>query len=135
MNNVRNIFTLLSDKKVVYYSILFSLILLSFKVFFDLIIAFTFFDVVDGMAITLNFLLVLTTLGQIFGMLKKSKYTWIFSAMQVVLIFYMAQGSFSWLFSYILKPLTTFQMAHIYILTLFLYATEIVKTVWLYRHR
>jgi hypothetical protein len=127
--------SVLNNKPAIRYLFLFSLTLLSFKVLFDLIIAVSFIDVVDSFALSLNFFLVFLCLGQIFGILKNHKLTWILSALQVILIYYMSQGSFSWFFSYFFRPLVTFQMIHTYLLTLFLFGTEIAKTVWLYRHK
>jgi hypothetical protein len=123
-----------NNKPAIRYLFLFSLILLSFKVLLDLIIAVSFIDVVDSFAISLNFFLVFISLGQIFGILKNHKLTWLLSALQVIMVYYMSQGSFSWFFSYILRPLVTLQVTHTYILTLCLFGSEIAKSVWLYRH-
>lgn len=127
--------SVVNNKPAIRYLFLFSLILLSFKVLFDLIIAVSFIDVVDSFALSLNFILVLICVGQIFGILKNHKLTWILSTLQVIMVYYMGQGSFSWFFSYVFRPLVTFQVTHTYLLTLFLFGTEIAKTGWLYRHK
>jgi hypothetical protein len=113
--------------------ILGSLALLSLKTFFDL--TYIFFSVKDKFYVAngLTPLLLVLAIGQIYGIIKEKKYIWLLSALQLILLFFTSEGTFGWLFSYVLKPFSLFHMYYIYFITACLVISEGLKTFWLYK--
>lgn len=115
--------------------ILMSLVLFGLKNIFDLIILLGFVDTYDSLVLLLGLILVLLPCLQIYGILKKIKVVWVLSLFQCVLIYFTSQGTFGWLFSYLLKPFALFQPTQSYVVICCISIGEIAKTIWFFKHR
>lgn len=110
-----------------------SLALLSLKTFFDLFYILIFIE--NKFYVSNGFipLILILALGQIYGIIKEKKYTWLLSAFQLALIYFTSEATFGWLFSYVFKPFSLFHMSYAYFISTCLFASEAFKTFWLYK--
>ena len=113
--------------------ILGSLILLSLKTFFELFYILIFVE--NKFYVSNGFipLLLVLALAQIYGIIKEKKYTWLLSVFQLVLIFFTSEATFGWLFSYVFKPFSLFNISYVYFISACLLVSEAFKTIWLYK--
>lgn len=110
-----------------------SLALFGYKALVDFIKTIVLVDRTSLLEIGIQVIVLVLVVAQLIGIKKKFKYTWAFSAIQVVMIYFLSQGTFSWLFSYLLKPFQSYQPSHSYFMSIFLLISEIMKTIWIYR--
>jgi len=110
-----------------------ALALLSFKTFFDLFYILIFVENKFYVSNGFTPLVLALALGQIYGIVKGKKYTWLLSAFQFALVYFTSEATFSWLFSYAFKPFSLFHTHYAYFTSFCLFASEAFKTLWLYK--
>jgi len=115
------------------YLIFVSLIIFSFKNTLDLIMHLGFIDNYNGLVLFLEATLVLLPIIQIYGMKKNANWLWSISLLQCGLIYFSSQGTFGYLVSYILKPLSSFQPVQSYVVLVCIIIAEIAKTIWFHK--
>lgn len=113
--------------------ILGSLILFTLKSFFSLSYNLIFVDESFKIANALLTLLLILSAGQIYGMIKEKKFTWLLSAVQIILVLLMGTGTFGWLFTYLFQPIYFLGISYSYLISVCLIVSETYKTLWLYK--
>lgn len=113
--------------------ILGSLILFTLKSFFSLSYNLIFVDESFNIANALLTLLLIVSAGQIYGMIKEKKFTWLLSAVQIILVLLMGTGTFGWLFTYLFQPIYFLGISYSYLISVCLIVSETYKTLWLYK--
>lgn len=113
--------------------ILGSLILFTLKSFFSLSYNLIFVDESFNIANALLTLLLILSAGQIYGMIKEKKFTWLLSAVQIILVLLMGTGTFGWLFTYLFQPIYFLGISYSYLISVCLIVSETYKTLWLYK--
>lgn len=114
--------------------ILSSLILFTLKSFFVLSYNLIFIDEKFNIPNALLALLLVLTAGQIYGMIKEKKFTWLFSFVQILLALLMGKGTFGWLFTYLFEPINFLGISYSYLISVCLIVSETYKTLWLYKN-
>lgn len=116
----------------IYVLILFSLAALFVKSLFALGFALLMGGA-SSSYLGLNVIQIALSILMLFFLLKEKKYTWIISILQIILVFFATEGTFSWAFNYIFKPIVPFMIFQKYFLSALLVVSEILKTVWIYK--
>lgn len=111
-----------------------SLILFTLKSFFDLSYNLIFVDEKFNISNALITLLLVLGAGQIYGMMKEKKFTWLLSAVQIILVLLMGTGTFGWLFTYLFRPIQFLGISYSYFISVCLIVSETYKTLWLYKN-
>jgi hypothetical protein len=113
--------------------ILSSLVLVALKNLFVLIYNIIFVDEKLNLPNAILILSLVLIAGQIYGMVKEKKFTWILSFIQILTVFLIGEGTFGWLFTYLFKPIYFLGISYSYLITVCLIVSETYKTLWLYK--
>jgi hypothetical protein len=114
--------------------ILCSLILFLLKNLFVLSYNLIFVDEKLNLPNAILVLVLALVAGQIYGMIKEKKFTWIFSFIQIIIVFLIGKGTFGWLFTYLFEPINFLGVSYSYLITVCLVVSETYKTLWLYKN-
>ena len=138
LNRIKLEKKILEYKTEINFLIIISLFLLSLKCVF--LIIFQLFFLYNSAFNQSKLIFVCTYLFififlvvQIFGVVKKYQWTWIFSAIQVLFIIAFSEGTFSYLFLYVFKPFSDFQPFYSYFISSMLILSEVLKTSFLFK--
>ncbi|MEA9356978.1 hypothetical protein SHI21_12205 [Bacteriovorax sp. PP10] len=113
--------------------ILSSLVLFVLKNLFVLIYNLIFVDEKFNIPNAILVLLLTLVAGQIYGIIKEKKFTWILSFIQILIVFLIGKGTFGWLFTYLFEPINFLGLSYSYLITVCLIVSETYKTLWLYK--
>lgn len=89
---------------------------------------------VPGWVTVIHLFLVVLVFAQILAFMGKRKFAWILSAIQTASIYFFSVGTFGYLFSYLLDPLTLDQPSYVYLVPACVLGSEVWKTLYFHKH-
>jgi hypothetical protein len=113
--------------------ILSSLVLFALKNLFVLIYNLIFVEEKLNLPNAILLILFVLVAGQIYGIIKEKKLTWLLSFIQIIIVFLIGKGTFGWLFTYLFEPINFLGISYSYLITVCLIVSETYKTLWLYK--
>jgi hypothetical protein len=93
-----------------------------------------FVDSVGAVVIPITLVALAIAVLQFYSLFMLKKYSWVFSALQVLLIFFTSIGSFGYVFEVIFRSWILDRQTYAYLVMGWLFASEIFKTYWLYKN-
>ena len=120
-------------QETIRFTIISSLMILALKVFIELFYILFFVKNKFFVANALIPLILVLSIGQIYGITKRKKMTWVLSLIQIILVYFTSESTFGWIFVYILKPFSLYQPVYSYFIAACMFTSEIIKTIWLFR--